>query len=91
MCRYVQTPEPVEDQKCFECDSQEVRRLGYILQMCVFPKYMYVYSIRCVFSYHFKSTRTAVLLCVFFICKEIHQGNPLVFLYRTELLTIVVL
>lgn len=23
VCRYVQTPEPVEDQKCFECDSQD--------------------------------------------------------------------
>lgn len=26
MCRYCQTPEPVEENKCFECGVQEVSR-----------------------------------------------------------------
>ena len=25
VCRYSQTPQPVDDNKCFECDSSEVR------------------------------------------------------------------
>ena len=30
VCRYSQTPQPVDDNKCFECDSSEVR---FILQL----------------------------------------------------------